>query len=94
MGLPPLPFRVLLLGRTVNSWKAGTSPTLGLQCLTRERTPLSVYPEDKGVQPGGGVEMSELASKLDVGESANRKRCEAGSAWKRLINTSSPCQPS
>lgn len=78
----------------VHSWEAEASQALGLQCLMRDRTPLSMYLEDKRAQPGGGVGMGELASKMDIEESADRKSCEAGSAWKRLIHTSYPCQPS
>lgn len=35
--------------------------------------------------------MSELAG-IWGPEESNRKKCETGSAWKRLINTSYPCQ--
>ena len=42
---------------------------------------------------GVGVEIKRT-SKLDIEESANRKKSEPGSAWKRLINTAWPCQPS
>lgn len=43
---------------------------------------------------GVGVEISEPVSKLDIEESANRKKREPGTAWKKLINTACPCQPS
>lgn len=53
-----------------------TRPFLLFICRMKER-----------VQPGGGVKISELASKLDIEQSVNRKKCELGSGWERMINT-------